>query len=95
MAIFDGIDRINHLCHSGRKDFTTGSRILIAGGGTGDATIFLAEQLRDTSSEIVYLDFSQASMDVARKRADIRGLNNITWITAVPLTPSPSGRGLG
>lgn len=81
MPFFDGIDRINHICHSGRKDFTAaGSRILIAGGGTGDSTIFLAEQLRDTDCEIVYLDISQASMDIARERASIRGLDNITWI---------------
>ena len=80
MIFYDGIDRINHICHSGLKDFTAGARILIAGGGTGDSLIFLAEQLRDTNSEIVYLDFSQASLDIAKERADIRGLENITWI---------------
>ena len=80
MPFFDGIDRINHICHGGRKDFTAGGRILIAGGGTGDSTIFLAEQVRGTDCEIVYLDISQASMDIARERANIRGLDNITWI---------------
>lgn len=80
MTYFDGIDRINHICHGGMKDFTDGARILIAGGGTGDSTIFLAEQLRDTNSEIVYLDFSKASLEVTRERANVRGLENITWI---------------
>lgn len=80
MPMFDGIDRINHICHGGEKDFTRDSRILIAGGGTGDVTIFLAEQMRDTDCEIVYLDMTQASMNVARERADIRGLENITWV---------------
>jgi SAM-dependent methyltransferase len=54
--------------------------VLVAGGGTGDTTIFLAEQLRDTDAEIVHLDFSGASIAIARKRADIRGLGNIRWI---------------
>jgi len=80
MTIYDGIDRINHICHGGRKDFTKSSRILIAGGGTGDSTIFLAEQLRHSDCDIVYLDFSKASLDIAKERANIRGLNNITWI---------------
>ena len=75
----DCLDRVNHYCHSGKKDFSAGSRILVVGGGTGDSTIFLAEQLRDTESEVVYLDFSEASMQVARKRADVRHLHNITW----------------
>jgi len=80
MPMFDGIDRINHICHGGKKDFTKNSRILIAGGGTGDSTIFLAEQMRHSDCEIVYLDMSQASMAVARERADMRGLENITWV---------------
>lgn len=76
----DCLDRINHYCHAGMKDFSKGSRILVAGGGTGDSTIFFAEQLRCSDSEIVYLDFSKASMAVAKERAEIRGLKNIRWI---------------
>lgn len=76
----DSLDRINYFCHSGKKDFHADSRILVAGGGTGDSTLFLAEQLRGGSSEVVYLDFSKSSMEMARQRADIRGLDNITWI---------------
>jgi SAM-dependent methyltransferase len=52
----------------------------VAGGGTGDATIYLAEQLRGTNAEIVHLDLSSASIAIARERAEIRGLKNITWI---------------
>ena len=52
---------------------------MVAGGGTGDAAIFLAEQLRDYDGEIVYLDISESSMEIARERASIRGLNNIVW----------------
>jgi SAM-dependent methyltransferase len=71
---------INHYCYAGRQDFRGGFRILVAGGGTGDATIFLAEQLRDTTAEIVHLDFSLASIEIARQRAAVRKLNNIVWV---------------
>lgn len=71
---------INHYCYAGRQDFRSGFRALVAGGGTGDATIFLAEQLKDTDAEIVHLDFSTASIAIARERAAIRKLNNITFI---------------
>jgi ubiquinone/menaquinone biosynthesis C-methylase UbiE len=71
---------INHFCFAARKDFH-GFRCLVAGGGTGDCLIYLAEQLRDFDAEIVYLDFSSAARRIAEQRAQIRGLDNITWIT--------------
>lgn len=76
----DGLDRINHYCFAGKKDFSKNFRVLIAGCGTGDATIFLAEQLRGTNAEIFSLDISSASLGIAQKRAEIRGLKNINWI---------------
>ena len=54
--------------------------MLVAGGGTGDSTIYLAEQLRDFDAEVVYLDISAASLGVARERAASRGLANIRWV---------------
>jgi 2-polyprenyl-3-methyl-5-hydroxy-6-metoxy-1,4-benzoquinol methylase len=80
LVLFNSLDRVNHICHVGRKDFTNGARILVAGGGTGDAVIFLAEQLRESDSEVFYIDFSEASMGIAKERANIRGLDNIIWI---------------
>jgi SAM-dependent methyltransferase len=76
----DDLPMINHYCFAGRQSFANGFRALVAGGGTGDGTIFLAEQLRHTDARIVHLDFSGASIDIARKRAAIRGLSNIEWI---------------
>jgi SAM-dependent methyltransferase len=76
----DDLEMVNHYCFAGRQTFRSGFRVLVAGGGTGDSTIFLAEQLRDTDAEIVHLDFSAASIDIARQRADIRGLCNIRWV---------------
>jgi|AntRauTorcE11897_2_1112592.scaffolds.fasta_scaffold00908_12 ubiquinone/menaquinone biosynthesis C-methylase UbiE len=74
------LDTINHHCFGGRQDFKD-FRVLVVGGGTGDTTIAWAEQLRGKKgSEVVYLDMSTASMDIARKRAKIRNLHNIKWI---------------
>ena len=38
---------IDHYLFAGRRDFVHGFRALIAGGGTGDATVMLAQQLAD------------------------------------------------
>jgi 2-polyprenyl-3-methyl-5-hydroxy-6-metoxy-1,4-benzoquinol methylase len=76
----DCLPMLNHYCFGGRQTFSQGFRVLVAGGGTGDATIYLAEQLRHTSAEIVHLDLSSASIGIAQERARIRGLANIRWI---------------
>ena len=76
----DYLGEINHWLYDGKKNFQKGFRALIAGGGTGDSTVYLAEQLKDTDAEIVYLDFSKNSMKIAQERAKNRGLTNIKWI---------------
>ena len=53
---------------------------MVAGGGTGGVTVFYGEQLNHTDGEIIYLDFSRASMQIAQKRARARGLKNIIWM---------------
>lgn len=75
-------EHLGKICHygfNGMRDLRDGGRFLIAGGGTGDAAIYLAEQLRDTDGEVVYLDLSSRSMDIARQRAETRGLTNVSW----------------
>lgn len=75
------IDSVNHHCFNGRQGFENNFRVLTAGGGTGDALIAWAEQLRTKrSARVTYLDLSTTSSQIARKRADVRGLNNIDWI---------------
>ena len=76
----EDLPMINHYCFAGKQSFQNGFRALVAGGGTGDTTIFLAEQLRATDAEIVHLDMSQASIALAQQRAQIRGLTNIRWV---------------
>jgi len=76
----DYLGEISHWLFDGKEDFKKGFRILIAGGGTGDSTVYLAEQLKDTDAEITYLDFSKNSMKLAQERAKNRGLKNIKWV---------------
>jgi SAM-dependent methyltransferase len=53
-------------------------RALIAGGGTGDGAVMLAQQLADRGEgEVTYLDISAAALAIARARAEARGLANI------------------
>lgn len=75
----ESLPMMNHYCFQGRQNFN-GLRVLVAGGGTGDATIFLAEQLRGKNAQIVHLDLSAASIAIAKERAAIRKLTNIRWI---------------
>ena len=74
------LDALNHYCFSGKRNINNDFRALVAGGGTGDSIIFLAEQLRGTNAELVYVDISQASMQLAQARAKIRKLDNIRWV---------------
>ena len=89
----DDLPMINQYCFRGRRKFDNGFRALVAGGGTGDGTIYLAEQLREHEVEIVHVDISQQSNEIARERARVRGLKNITWINDSLL--SLSSRDLG
>jgi ubiquinone/menaquinone biosynthesis C-methylase UbiE len=72
---------INHYLFAGRRDFTRPFRALFAGGGTGDGTIMLAQQLADIGApaEIVHLDLSAAAQEIAQARAKTRGLRSIRF----------------
>jgi SAM-dependent methyltransferase len=74
---------INHYLFSGRLNFIRPFRALVAGGGTGDACIMLAQQLVDRRcpGEVVYLDVSTASRQICEQRAKARGLRNILFLT--------------
>ncbi len=74
---------INHYLFAGRLNFNRPFRALVAGGGTGDACIMLAQQLADRRcpGEVVYLDLSTASRAVCEARAKARGLRNIQFLT--------------
>ena len=70
-------------------------RALVAGGGTGDATIMLAQQLADAGrpGTVTWLDRSSAALQVARARASARKLGNIVWEQCSLLDLPGSGLG--
>ena len=78
-TVGDDLDCISHYGFRGQARFGPDFRALIAGGGTGDSAIFLADQLRPYGAEVVYVDLSTASMQVAQERAKVRQLRNIQW----------------
>lgn len=77
------LDELNHYVFAGARDIARPFRALVAGGGTGDAAIMLAQQIADRggSAEVVYLDLSTASRAIAEKRAQVRGLTNLSFHT--------------
>ncbi len=74
---------IDHYVFAGARDWSKPFRALVAGGGTGDGLIMLAQQLADLGcpAEITYLDLSAASRAIAETRARIRGLDDIAFHT--------------
>ena len=89
----DILAKVNQYCFGGSRDFNQPFRVLAAGCGTGDSVIWLAHQLRDMPAEIVALDVSEASLDVGRARADMRGLSNIRWVRGSLLDAAALGIG--
>ncbi len=85
---------IDHYLHAGARDWSQPFRVLVAGGGTGDALIMIAQQLADLGcpAEIHYLDLSTASRAVAEERARIRGLKSITFHTGSLLEAGELGK---
>lgn len=72
---------VDHYLFAGRRDFARPFRALVAGGGTGDATVMLAQELADVGAagEVVHLDASEAATAIAEGRIRARGLANATF----------------
>ena len=77
------LPEINHYLFAGKMKYSEPFRVLVAGGGTGDGLIMLAQQLADINcpAEIHYVDLSSASREIAEQRAKVRKLSNITFHT--------------
>lgn len=85
---------IDHWVFGAARPRRAGLRALVAGGGTGDGAIMLAQHLaRDgRPGGVTYLDRSQAAQAIARGRAEARGLA-LEW-HSLSLLDLP-GSGLG
>jgi SAM-dependent methyltransferase len=73
---------IDHWVFGARRPATQPLRALIAGGGSGDAAIMLAQQLAAAGreGEVVWLDRSGAARRVAEARAGVRRLANLRFV---------------
>jgi SAM-dependent methyltransferase len=85
---------IDHYLFAGRRDWTKPFRALVAGGGTGDGTIMLAQGMKDRNcpAEITYLDVSAAARGIAKARAAERRLDNIRFRSGSLLDAPDLGR---
>lgn len=69
MPMLDDLMVVNHRCFNGKKDFHNEFRALVAGGGTGDASTYLAVQMaRLPGAKVIYVDLSTESMKIAKQR---------------------------
>ena len=80
---------IDHYVFAGRRDPSAPFHALVAGGGTGDATVMLAQHLADHAAReggtsdwsVTYLDLSDASRTIAEARIAARGLSgNVRFV---------------
>ncbi|MBF9036597.1 methyltransferase [Rhodobacterales bacterium HKCCE2091] len=74
---------LDHFLFGGKRDWSRPFKALIAGGGTGDALIQMAQVLTSAGKpyEITYLDLSTSARKIAEARAAARGLGHITFVT--------------
>jgi 2-polyprenyl-3-methyl-5-hydroxy-6-metoxy-1,4-benzoquinol methylase len=77
------LPELTHYLFKGDLSPTKTFRVLVAGGGTGDGLIMIAQEMADAgmAAEIHYLDLSEAARRVAEKRAVVRKLKNIAFHT--------------
>lgn len=74
---------MDHHLWGGARDWSQPLRVLVAGGGTGDGLIQLAQTLTSARRpyRITYVDLSVAARGIAEQRAAARKLSGIEFIT--------------
>ncbi len=74
---------MDHWLWGGARDWSQPLRVLVAGGGTGDGLIQIAQLLATAGRPcaITYVDPSSAARRIAEARAAARGLTGITFVT--------------
>lgn len=87
-------ESFNHFGWAGKRDLRKDGRILIAGCGTGDTAIHFAEQMLGHSGEVVALDLSSKSIEIAKARLAKRGLEKVVTFHHMSILDAPEA-GLG
>ena len=86
---------VDHWIFGARRPAATPLAALVAGGGSGDATVMLAQQMASLgrAGSVTWLDQSAAARQVAGARVAMRGLGNVTFAEASILDLPGSGLG--
>ena len=86
---------VDHWVFGATRPASRPLNVLVAGGGTGDATIMLAQHLATAGrpGTVTWLDRSAAALKVARARAEARGLPE--YRLGAALAAGPAGFGPG
>jgi len=86
---------IDYWIYGARRPASRPLRALFAGGGTGDGTLMLAQQMTTAAraGSVTWLDRSAASLRIAQARAAARGLTSIVWESRSLLDLPGSGLG--
>lgn len=86
---------VDHWIFGALRPLSRPLNALVAGGGTGDATIMLAQQLASAGrpGTVTWLDRSVPALKIAQARAEARSLRNIVWQQGSLLDLPGSGLG--
>ena len=86
---------VDHWIFGGRRPAERPLAALVAGGGSGDATVMLAQQMATAGrpGSVTWLDRSAAARRVAEARVAARGLGNVRFEEASLLDLPGSGLG--
>jgi SAM-dependent methyltransferase len=86
---------IDYWIFGARRSAARPLHALFAGGGTGDGTLMLAQQMATAgrAGSVTWLDRSAAALKIAQARAEVRGLRNIVWESRSLLDLGGSGLG--
>lgn len=86
---------VDHWIFGARRPASQPLRALVAGGGSGDATVMLAQQMASAgrAGDVTWLDRSAAARRVAEARVAARKLGNVIFQEASLLDLSGSGLG--
>jgi SAM-dependent methyltransferase len=89
------VREIDHWVFGATRDAGQPLNALVAGGGTGDATVMLATQMTRLGrpGSVTWLDRSSASLRIAQDRVKARGLTNVVWEQRSILELPESGLG--
>ncbi|MCZ8143140.1 MAG: methyltransferase [Acetobacteraceae bacterium] len=86
---------VDHWIFGARRPASQPLRALVAGGGSGDATVMLAQQMTNAgrAGDVTWLDRSAAARRVAEARVAVRKLSNVVFQEGSLLDLAGSGLG--